>query len=175
MNVRFKEVLITLSFLSVCLNAYAQSSFSIKGKIYDSDKKSIPFVNVILSNPLDTLLFKGVVTDSLGGFYFDQLKKDKWILKISSLGYQTLLDTLNLYSNTTDLGVIELKEDVFQLEGIVIKAKRPTVEKLADRFILNLENNNLTKGKNVLQVVDKIPGVRVKKHGRNYHAWRAVY
>ena len=59
---------------------------------------------------------------------------------------------------TLDLGIVRLTEKTEELNGVVVTAKRPTVKRLVDRLVFNVENSTLSEN-NVLDVLKHTPGV----------------
>ena len=55
---------------------------------------------------------------------------------------------------------IVLKEKTENLEDVTVIAKRPTIKRMVDRLVFNVENSTLSNG-NVLDVLKHTPGVLV--------------
>ena len=87
------------------------------------------------------------------------LEANTYILEISFLGFETYNDTIVLNKNI-DLKAITLKEKSQELDGVIVIAKRPTVRRLVDRLVFNVENSTLSEN-NVLDVLKNTPGVFV--------------
>ena len=63
----------------------------IKGKVTDEDNKACTFVNVILLSPKDsTNVLYGAITDLHGNYVFKNIKKGKYIISASMIGYETV-------------------------------------------------------------------------------------
>ncbi len=131
----------------------------IKGSVKDSNNNYIAFANVVITSSLNTNFLEGTTTDETGRFKFNQLVSGIYSLEISYLGYKTENVSLELKKDTT-LQAIVLKEDPHQLEGVTVIAKRPSVKRLVDRLVFNVENSTLSNN-NVLDVLKHTPGVIV--------------
>ena len=131
----------------------------IKGSVKDSNNNSIAFANVVITSSSKTNFTEGTTTDEYGHFKFNQLVSGIYSLEISYLGYKTENVSLELKKDTT-LQTIILEEDPQQLEGVTVIARRPTVKRLVDRLVFNVENSTLSNN-NVLDVLKHTPGVIV--------------
>jgi hypothetical protein len=80
-------------------------------------------------------------------------------LKVSYLGFKTFFKSIKVNVDL-NLGVIQLDESTEELMGVTIIAKRPTVSRLVDRLVFNVENSTLSDN-NVLDVLKYTPGVLV--------------
>lgn len=151
------KLIVSLIFL-FSLTSLAQQ-LSVNGHVKDENNQPIAFCNVTLTEVLNTSAVLGATTNEDGNFIIDNLKHIDYLLKISFLGYETYQDSINLKKNLSIESII-LKEQTQNLEGVTIIAKRPTVQRLADRLVFNVENSTLSNG-NVLDVLKNTPGVLV--------------
>jgi len=155
------KLIVSLIFL-FSLTSLAQQ-ISVNGLVKDENKQPIAFCNVTLTEVLNTSAVSGTTTNEDGTFVIDNLKPVDYLLKISFLGFETYQDTLSLKKNQS-IGAIILKEQTQNLESVTIIAKRPTVQRLSDRLVFNVENSTLSNG-NVLDVLKNTPGVIVHNNG----------
>ncbi|HEY5688276.1 MAG TPA: carboxypeptidase-like regulatory domain-containing protein, partial [Yeosuana sp.] len=151
------KLIVSLIFL-FSLTSLAQQ-LSINGVVKDENNQPIAFCNVTLTEVLNKTFVVGTTTNDDGTFIIDNLKPIDYLLKISYLGFESYQDSISLKKNLS-IGAIILKEQTQNLEGVTVIAKRPTVQRLADRLIFNVENSTLSNG-NVLDVLKNTPGVLV--------------
>ena len=154
MNVK---LIISLIFL-ISFSSFAQQ-LSINGRVKDENNKPIPFCNVTLKELLNENNISGTTTDDNGLFEIEKLKAVDYLLSVSYLGFNTFQDTIKLQKNLTINDII-LKEQSQNLDDVTIIAKRPTVKRMVDRLIFNVENSTLSND-NVLDVLKHTPGVLV--------------
>lgn len=146
---------ILLFFSTFC---YSQN-YSIKGLLQDESKQPIAFANAVLID-LDSInIIKGTITNEVGRFALENLKAGEYIFKISFLGFKEYTTRVEL-DRDIDFEVITLKETVQELNGVTVIAKRPTIKRLVDRTIFNVENSTLSNN-NVLDLLKYAPGVLV--------------
>ncbi|MBU3822270.1 TonB-dependent receptor [Flavobacteriaceae bacterium XHP0103] len=133
--------------------------FTITGNIKDTNNTPIAFANIVILNESNAELMTGAISDDSGHFIIESLNSGNYVLKISFLGFKEFTTTFLLTANK-DIGDIILEEDNQELESVVVVAKRPTVRRMVDRLIFNVENSTLSNG-NALDVLKHSPGVFV--------------
>ena len=148
-------------FLYIFLSAtcVVSQDLSISGFVDDGHNQPVSYANVLLMKAQDSLILKGVSSDERGFFLLNGLATEKYLLKVSFLGFKDVYKSVHL-SESLDLGTIVLEEDSEQLNEINIVAKRPTLKKEPDRLVFNIENTALTEG-NMFQVLKSTPGILV--------------
>ncbi|GAA3607393.1 outer membrane beta-barrel family protein [Flavivirga amylovorans] len=101
----------------------------------------------------------GTSTDEKGYFIIENLKAGDYILKVSFLGFKAYSTRVELDRNI-HFDTIILEDNLETLEGVTVVAKRPTVKRMVDRLVFNVENSTLSND-NVLDVLKHTPGVLV--------------
>ncbi|MEP1488752.1 MAG: outer membrane beta-barrel family protein [Algibacter sp.] len=137
---------------------YSQS-YSIRGVLQDDNKQPIAFANAILVDLDDINIVKGTITNESGYFTLENLKPGAYIFKISFLGFKEYTTRVEL-DRAINFEVITLKETPQELNGVTVIAKRPTIKRLVDRTVFNVENSTLSNN-NVLDVLKHTPGVLI--------------
>ncbi|WP_372935935.1 outer membrane beta-barrel protein [Seonamhaeicola sp.] len=151
----FKKLL-TLSTLLFSLTCLSQN-LVLQGQLVDENNSPIAFANIVLLE--NNLVVNGAISNDNGFFKMEQLKASTYTLKASFLGYQTVEIQFNLTSDTQLQNII-LKENLETLDDVTIIAKKPTVNRMVDRLVFNVENSTLSNN-NVLDVLKHTPGVLV--------------
>lgn len=138
-------------------------SLEIKGKVVDIENNPVAFANIIILDGTSSSGFKGATSNETGDFEITNLKAKDYTLKISFLGYKTEVIELKLDKSVL-LGVITLKDEQQELDGVFLVAKKPTVKRMVDRLVFNVENSTLSNN-NMLDVLKHTPGVLVNNDG----------
>ncbi|WP_052143568.1 outer membrane beta-barrel protein [Wocania ichthyoenteri] len=135
--------------------------FRVTGYVKDANNNPIAYANVIITKNAEGFngIANGTSTDEKGYFIIENLQTGNYTFKVSFLGYTTYNVTIELNKHTK-LDTIVLEENLEALDGVTIVAKRPTVKRLVDRLVFNVENSTLSNG-NVLDVLKHTPGVLV--------------
>lgn len=146
------------------LCSYASfSQATITGQVLDENREPLAFANILLLNPSDSSLIKGVVSTNDGTYEIDNVEVGNYQLSFLMIGYQQQ-DQLLQVTDERSLWVSELvimAPDVALLDEVVVKAKRPLYEHQIDRLVVNVQSSVTSIGGNALQVLAKSPGVRI--------------
>ena len=165
-------ILLGLAIVLTSVFAVAQSvpqllpvkAISIRGQVVSAQGTGFVYVAIGLHTAKDSTLVKGTLTDSLGNFEFLNLKIGQYLVSGNATnGTKIYLKKFSLDSTTliTDLGKLTLADKTLQLAEVTITAKRPFIERRADRLIANISGSALAKGNNALEVLKIIPTLRV--------------
>lgn len=141
-------------------------SQTISGKVQEDDKKVLPLVNVLLLKAKDSSLVKGTVTDASGSYTIENVHPGNYLLTASRVGYKqeySLLFTVNEGKAGPKIPVITLSSVSKQLKEVTIIGKRPFVEQMIDRMVVNVANSIIASGSTALEVLEKAPGVIVDR------------
>jgi iron complex outermembrane recepter protein len=161
-------------FAIVLATAFLQAQstpqlWQVKGQVVSAQGTGFVFVSIGLHTAQDSTLIKGTVTDSLGRFEFQNIKTGQYLLAGNSAnGTKIYLQKLSIDSTTAtnyDLGKLTLTDKTLQLAEVTITAKKPFIERRADRLIANISGSALAKGNNALEVLKIIPTLRVGVDG----------
>jgi hypothetical protein len=134
--------LILFAFLIISASAPAQNalSYKIMGTVSEAQTKTpLPGVNVTALTLKDSALITGSATDEKGRFALSGIKEKNVRLKISMIGYQTTSINLPLDKGDVDLGLIEIKQSVYELGEAVVQAQKPMIEFQVDKEIVNID------------------------------------
>ena len=110
------KILLMAAFWLLSSNLFAQ--FTINGKVLDGESDgSLPGANIVVANT-----FKGTFTNNSGEFSLSNLSAGNYELKISYLGYRTLIKEIELES---DISIeVKLYPRATLSEEIVVSATR---------------------------------------------------
>lgn len=99
---------------------HAQST--LEGRVVDEKQKGISDVTIRLLQK-DSTFIKGVITDSIGNYNMQNIKKGNYLLYISSIGYNSQEIQLNIETSYIKLDPIKLLDSNMTLKEVVIKGK----------------------------------------------------
>lgn len=166
---RIRFFLIALVFaLSPPLKAQI-TSVTISGKIQDAQSKAaLPLATVILKTEKDSVFVTGTLTDEAGAFTFPALKKGRYRLEATYLGYETRRQSVLVgeLSAFLDLGALPMTEQTRSLGEVVVSAKADEVSRQMDKKTFVVADNIRQSGGSVLQAMAALPGVVVSAEGR---------
>ena len=150
-----KRSILFAAACGIITNAYSQD---ITGKIVDEQNVPLSYVNVVLLSLPDSAFVSGTISGENGEFSVSKHteKGDSHCLKISSIGYRTLI--LDLQKDKA--GTIILKEESTMLKGIVVNGERPLVK--AEKGALTYDVEAMAEKStisNAYESITRLPGV----------------
>ncbi|WP_152520502.1 TonB-dependent receptor [Cyclobacterium qasimii] len=150
-----------------CLNSYAQET-SVRGHVYGANGEAAPFAHVLLLQNEDSVMVKGVPTDSIGLFVMKNIPVGNYLLNVSQLGYEPYFRSLSI-SGTNELTLerIELTIMSQQLETVQVVGRKELFQLKSDRLIINVSSLPTFSGNNALQLLQKAPGVIVQENANS--------
>ncbi|KPM30898.1 TonB-dependent receptor [Croceitalea dokdonensis DOKDO 023] len=154
-----KNLLFVIAFMASTL-LFGQS-FQITGKVVTEDNTSIPFANVLLLNATDSTFVKGTSADDNGTFTLTDIVPDLYLLQASYLGNGSKPLALDVRKDIK-LGALRIPETVESLEEVTVTAKKPVVQRLADRLVFDVENTVVSQGSS-WDILKGTPGVIVNQ------------
>lgn len=154
--------LLVILGLSSIIEANGQGR--VDGKIQDVSGNPIAYANVLLLSLEDSTVVKGSISEPDGGFWFDELDNDEYMLSIVMIGYKKYWDHFTVKANShNDLPTIRLMESEDELDEIQVTAQLPLYEMKIDRMVINVQSSITSAGNTVLEVLQKSPGVMVNR------------
>lgn len=151
-----KSIAYLLGIFSFSLTA---QNLTLSGKVIDTNNSPVPYANIILLMDADSTVLNGTASDENGFFKIDNLKIGNYQLRITYLGYKPHLQNIQFEGSSQSV-TITLEESTEALSDVLIVAQRPTVRRLADRLVFDVENSTLSNA-NVFDVLKYTPGVFV--------------
>jgi hypothetical protein len=166
-----KTLLMVLNtiWLCLCLNfAFSQTpTGKISGKVLDNSKSAVDAATVILVNAKDSTTVKRMLSNPDGSFSFANLKSGNyqvWVTYVGFNNYKSAALTLN-EQQSFNLPAIVLVANSKALQQVEISTQKAFIEQKIDRTVINVGNSISTTGTNVLELLEKAPGVTVDENG----------
>ena len=143
-----------------------QTTYEIRGRVVDINHKAVEFATVRMMKVSADQIIQSAQTDTGGYFRLAANEKGDYLIKISSMG----MDSLSVGISLADLKVvvvpdIVLSNNVKQLKQVIVTSKRPYIEQKIDRTVVNVNALISNTGANALEVLEKSPGVIVDVNG----------
>ena len=153
--------LCALFFLTQTSVAQSKStSYTIVGKAVDSLKRSpIGSITVALKDGQQSILATELTRQD-GSFSFSNIKKTKYTLTFSGLGYKLKVigSPLSDSSKSTyDIGQVLMVPIMENLNEVTIKGTKPLIKQDIDRLTYNLQADLESKAISLLEMMRKVP------------------
>lgn len=144
----------------------------LSGQVFFAANRPAASATILLLQSRDSLVARTQLADADGLFRFTSLPAGNYILRVSYSGQAELYTAeypvdCDLKKNT-QTGPLHL-EPLKKIEDTaVITGKRPVIERLPDRMVLNTEQLISSKGSTAWDIMQKAPGVSVSTQGMVY-------
>jgi len=150
------------------LSAFSQTGLTLSGTLLDKENREpILAGSLELLRAKDSVYVNGTISNAKGEFVFQNLKADRYILKITYIGYKALVKNVNLSEKEPSgrLGELLMESDEILLKEAVVEGKRP--EMIVKNDTLEYDAATYKTGENdvVEDLLKKLPGVEVDKDG----------
>ncbi|HYH15534.1 MAG TPA: TonB-dependent receptor plug domain-containing protein, partial [Flavisolibacter sp.] len=163
-----RGILLILS-AAMSMSALAQTP---KGKvtitITTEQKTALEGATVELLRSKDSGLVKTAITDKLGLAEFEPALSQTYLVRASNVGHQVQYSvpfTLTTEQPTVNLPALSLvTKAANQLAGVTVTAKKPFIQRLNDRLVVNVESSIVGAGASALDVLEQSPGVVVDQN-----------
>ncbi|MBU1099088.1 MAG: TonB-dependent receptor [Bacteroidetes bacterium] len=159
----------SLVFILLCSSLFAQQNMgTISGKVVDKfTQEAIPGANIIV---IDN--DRGAATDAEGNFTIDKLPAKNYQIRISSVGYESVIKTDIYVSTGRPVQLfIELNEAVIELDGVTVSADYFEMNPTEMNSLASFSYEELRRApgglEDVVRALSILPGVARVSAGRN--------
>ena len=158
-------VLLFTTLFSFSQQVVVTPKIKITGKVVEKiSKQSLEYATITFLLPNNPKPVAGGITNPKGEFEIE-VKPGTYDIKIEFISFKIAeIKQKNLQKNTS-LGLISLDEDANQLNEVVIRSEKTTVEIKLDKKVYNVGSDLMVKGGTVSDVLDNIPSVSVDVEG----------
>lgn len=168
---KIKSVLILVLFFTT-LFSFAQApkgpavpKIKITGKVIEKiSKQPLEYATITFLIPNNPKPVAGGITNPNGEFDIE-VKPGVYDIKIEFISFKISEIKQKNLQKSTSLGLISLDEDANQLNEVVIRSEKTTVEIKLDKKVYNVGSDLMVKGGTVSDVLDNIPSVSVDVEG----------
>ena len=156
-------VILSIFFFSR-VNAQTISG-KISGLLIDEKEKPVSGT-IVLKNLSDTIFIKRVSSNDKGRFSFENLPNGTYSVSINAIGFKTVYEKIEIISKTFSIDkIFKMVTESNDLGSISISGRKPLIERLSDKTIMNVENSLVATGNTALEVLAKMPGISVNQDG----------
>jgi len=131
--------------------------------ILNEQSSALENVTVELLRSQDSALIKTALTDKNGIAELEGIKPGRYLLKATMVGYN---DAYSAAFSTTaqqpgaTIPLLTMFQNANnQLQGVTVTGKKPFIQKLTDRIVVNVDNSIVSAGSSALDVLERSPGI----------------
>ena len=142
-----------------------RAKIAITGKITEKTTKlPLEYATVTFKNSKNPKLIFGGITDNSGA-YNVEVVPGTYDITFEFISFKPTILSQKQLTEATNLGTTALEEDATQLQEVVVRAEKTTVEIKLDKKVYNVGTDLMVKGGTVSDVLDNIPSVTVDVEG----------
>ena len=165
MNNTIKKILF-LFLLALPLGITAQATGGISGRVIDSESNEpLGFVTVAVVPEGSNTPIAGVSSDDEGVFEIPNIKKGKYTVKFSYVGYISDSCNVSITGSLHKLGTIKLRSDRKLLKEVVVTEQRSQMSFDIDKRVFTVDQSIANTGGTASDVLADIPSVEVDTEG----------
>ncbi|MBP3763185.1 MAG: outer membrane beta-barrel protein [Bacteroidales bacterium] len=144
--------------------AWGQQPVSISGRVSDMQSgEAMPFVNVALMRTHDTIFMRGATTDPTGRFLIGDVAPGEYLMQVSFVGYETVLETIEVLEKLDKLD-IRLRPGT-TLAEVEVVADKPLYAMDGEKNMYNTKEDPSIQTGTASDALQNAPGVEVDAEG----------
>jgi hypothetical protein len=163
-----KTIMLLVVFLSLRATSQAQdTNGKITLQILNDQKQPVENATVELRRANDSTLVKSALADKTGWVTFDNIRQGSYLARVSSLGYAATFVNPIVVSNgqlEIKLPVVALAAQAANLNNVTVTSRKPFIQKLTDRIVVNVDNSIVNAGNAAMDVLERSPGITVDQN-----------
>jgi hypothetical protein len=161
-----KKILVLIIGICVGVAVNAQRG-RVSVTVLNDQQTALENATVELRKIKDSSLVKIALTDKNGLAEFENILFGNYFLKVSSSSRATQFSTsfsLSADQPQVTVSKISLLPDTKQLANVTLTSRKPFIQKLNDRIVVNVENSIVSAGSSAMDVLERSPGVNVDQN-----------
>jgi iron complex outermembrane recepter protein len=158
-----------LMICCVCCSLISISQQPVKGSvklhIVNAQQAALENATVELLRVKDSSLAKVAITDKDGSALFENIPSGDYIARITNVNFITHYTSLiQLTGTSISVPVITLLPKSGDLSAVTVTARKPFIQRLTDRIVVNVENSIVSAGSSAMEVLERSPGVNIDQN-----------
>jgi hypothetical protein len=163
-----RKLVLTIGCVVYCLLVIAQSpKGSVEVHIINEQRSSLENATVELLRSKDSSLARTAITDKNGTAEIENISFGSYLLKISMVNHATQYSNVfTIGAEQTSLRVpeIALPPRSTDIGGVTVTSRKPFIQKLTDRIVVNVENSIVSAGSSAMDVLERSPGINIDQN-----------
>lgn len=161
-----KWILALVCFIAtIVTNAQQPSRATVSIKIFDTQQAALENATVELLRSADSSLVKVALTDKTGTAEFDNIPFGSYFAKISMVNFAPQNSAaITVAGPRAEIAAVTLQTKSTALGAVTVTAKKPFIQKLTDRIVVNVESSIVSAGSSAMEVLERSPGVNIDQN-----------
>ncbi|HSN61111.1 MAG TPA: TonB-dependent receptor, partial [Ferruginibacter sp.] len=110
-------------------------------------------------------IVKTTLADKEGKIIFENISAGTYRIHLSATGFEEVTTDSIVINESNHViswpSVILYKKDIAQLKEVTVSAKKPFIQRMNDRIIVNVDNSVVNAGSSAFEVLERSPGVTI--------------
>ncbi len=160
----YNKLTLSILLLALAFAAYGQKA-TLSGKVSTAEGAPLGFASIAIEG-----INLGVTSDGEGNFIIENIPAGTYQVKVSFVGYTSIIEELSFATGQNLNKSFSLKEDVLNLEGAVVSGTRYKYDRANAPVIVNVVDNKLLNATQSIAISEGLnfqPGVRVETNCQN--------
>src|SRR6187200_847137 len=161
-----KPALTLIIFLiaSYMVSAQTTERGKISGKVTDEQQKPIEGATAELLRTKDSSLVKVAISNKSGLIEFENIRFGSYFIKTTYINHErsfsSIID-LSATNSAVTVNDIILKHAAKELQTVQVTGRKPFIQQMTDRIVVNVENSVINAGSSAFDVLERSPGVLI--------------
>lgn len=162
---------IMMAFAAMLSLFYAQAQTTERGKVSiqvtGEQKQPVENATVELLKAKDSSLAKVAISDKAGLAEFENIRTGTYLVKVSFVNYTTYYGTpftVSAEKLSVTLPAVSLQPAAAQIGNVTVTGRKPFIQRLNDRLVVNVENSIVSAGSSAMDVLERSPGVSIDQN-----------
>jgi iron complex outermembrane recepter protein len=163
-----KNILMCALLLFIASAAHSQVNGKLVVSVQNVQHSPLEGATAELVSSNDSSLQKTAITDKNGQAVIEKIKAGSYRIRVSMIGFDmqySNIFTLNETNAEIALPAMTLNvKSAAQLQGVTVTSRKPFIQKLNDRIVVNVESSIISAGSSALDVLERSPGVSIDQN-----------
>ena len=153
------------AFLLIILfstSTYFAFSQELTGRVVDEKNNAVSNATISLLKIKDSSVVKYAISLANGEFKFTKIPQGIYLINVSSTGFKTKYSfPFHVRDKIILLPQIIITRTIQNIDSVFIISKKPLFKIKPDRIVLNVESSLSTVGSNLMELIQRLPGINV--------------
>jgi iron complex outermembrane recepter protein len=152
-------------FAIISLHAQTSNKGKIAIKIVDDKQVAVENATIELVKAKDSSLVKIAITDKTGLAEFENVVFGDYLVRSKTINYAVKYSGVIHHSaENVPVPLLILPPASAELGNVTVSSRKPFIQKLTDRIVVNVENSIVSAGSSAMDVLERSPGVNVDQN-----------
>ena len=163
------KTILLLFFILTSISALTAQTIitgNITATVKDENQKPLENATVQLIKSKDSSLVKVAITDNRGVAEFEHIAFGSYLITATMVNHANQYSALfTVSSNEITVRVsLLLIQKSSEMREVLVEGKKPFIQKLTDRIVVNVDNSIISAGSSAMDVLERSPGVNVDQN-----------